>query len=344
MRTRPSPLRRTTLVRRLAVLLTALAAVLGLAAPAHAGEGPLPRLHITGTYVTGISSGGFMASQLQVAYSGTFQGVGVFAAGPYYCGKGALVTGVIACGTGLLSTDPEGIEQIARRWSAEGRIDPVGNLTGKPVYTYHGTKDPLVRDRVSDEGVQFYRDFGARVRYHDTDPAGHGWPTPNAQLDCGTTFYPFLINCGNDPQGEMLTHWLGSVNPPSAVQTGTLGAYDQDRYVPGGWAQWYSMGGKSYLYTPDSCALGAPCKLVVALHGCLSDDKFVGDRFARESHLNEYADTNDLVILYPQADISVARANPQGCWDWWGYTGSDFAQKSAPQMRAVLNQVHALGG
>ncbi|MFD5505684.1 hypothetical protein ACFWJS_39480 [Streptomyces sp. NPDC127061] len=86
-----------------------------------------------------------------------------------------------------------------------------------PVYTYHGTKDPLVRTSVSDEGVRFYRDFGARTAYHDTDPAGHGWPTPNAPLSCGTTFYPFLINCGNDPQGEMLGHWLGQVNAAAAT-------------------------------------------------------------------------------------------------------------------------------
>ncbi|MET7898139.1 extracellular catalytic domain type 2 short-chain-length polyhydroxyalkanoate depolymerase [Streptomyces mirabilis] len=325
-------------------LITTLAALSGPAAPAQASDPGLPRLNITDTYVTGISSGGFMASQLQVAYSGTFKGVGVFAAGPYYCGKGGIIEGLIACGTGLISTDPEGIEQIARRWSAEGKIDPVSNLSGTPVYTYHGTKDPLVRESVSDAGVRFYRDFGARTAYHNSDPAGHGWPTPHAPLPCGTTFYPFLINCGDDPQGEMLSHWLGSLKAPAATQSGTLSRHDQDRYVPGDWAQWYSMGSGGYLYTPTACAAGAPCKLVVALHGCLSDNKFVGSRFARESHLNEYADTNNLVILYPQTDISLLRGNPQGCWDWWGYTGSDYAQKSAPQMRTIVNEVHALGG
>ncbi|MCT9112004.1 PHB depolymerase family esterase [Streptomyces mirabilis] len=76
----------------------------------------------------------------------------------------------------------------------------------------------------------------------------------------------------------------------------------------------------------------------------LSDNKFVGSRFARESHLNEYADTNNLVILYPQTDISLLRGHPQGCWDWWGYTGSDYAQKSAPHMRTIVNEVQALGG
>ena len=47
-----------------------------LAAPADASSSALPRLDITGVYVTGVSSGGFMATQLQVAYSGTFDGAG----------------------------------------------------------------------------------------------------------------------------------------------------------------------------------------------------------------------------------------------------------------------------
>lgn len=38
--------------------------------------------------VSGISSGGYMAGQLGVAYSGTFQtGFGVFAAGPFDCAR-----------------------------------------------------------------------------------------------------------------------------------------------------------------------------------------------------------------------------------------------------------------
>jgi poly(3-hydroxybutyrate) depolymerase len=37
--------------------------------------------------VSGISSGGFMAVQLHVAYSSLFKGVGVVAGGPYYCAQ-----------------------------------------------------------------------------------------------------------------------------------------------------------------------------------------------------------------------------------------------------------------
>ena len=86
------------------------------------------------------------------------------------------------------------------------------------------------------------------------------------------------------------------------------------------------------LYTPPACASGAPCKLVVALHGCLSGQYLLGDKFPDLANLDTYADTNNLEILYPQAIASVAPYNPEGCWDWWGYDGPDFAVKSAPQM------------
>src|SRR5271170_5081606 len=68
-------------------------AVPASAVPASASAGPalLPQLDITGVYVTGVSSGGFMATQLQVAYSGTFDGAGIIAAGPYDCGQGNVI-------------------------------------------------------------------------------------------------------------------------------------------------------------------------------------------------------------------------------------------------------------
>ncbi len=343
------PARLPRLRRAVRVLAAATASValasFSLATPAQASTPGLPHLNITGSYVTGISSGGFMASQLQFAYSGTFKGAGIFAAGPYNCGNGHLLELATQCSTDLTGLDVGELADTATRWSDAGKIDPVSNLAGKPVYTYHGKLDPLVSIPVSDAGVDLYQRFGANNRYHWDDYAGHGWPSPAGFLPCAATAYPFLVNCGDDPQGEMLTHWLGGVNAPNTgTPAGTLRWYDQDRYVPGGWGQFYSMASSSLMYTPPSCAAGAPCKLVVALHGCASDTTFVGDNFPKFSYLDNYADTNNLVVLYPQTSISVVRGNPQGCWDWWGFTGSDFAVRSAPQMRAIVNMVHSLGG
>jgi hypothetical protein len=34
--------------------------------------------------------------------------------------------------------------------------------------------------------------------------------------------------------------------------------------------------------------------------------------------------------------------NPQGCWDWWGYTGHDFLTRDALQIRAVRKMLDTL--
>lgn len=91
----------------------------------------------------------------------------------------------------------------------------------------------------------------------------------------------------------------------------------QNSYVPGGSARALSMDSTGRLYAPPTCAYGAPCTLVVALHGCLSAQQLLGTAFAEKGNL----DTNNLVVLYPQAV-------------WFGSTGSDYAVRSAPQMTA----------
>jgi hypothetical protein len=326
---------------RAALPAAAVLATIAIAVPASGSPAGLLPLDITGVYVTGVSSGGFMATQLQVAYSGVFDGAAIIAAGPYDCGQGT----VIDFATCDIGASLPALERQAVTWSAEGLIDPVSNLASKPVYVYHGTLDPVVNDLVSDSGVDFYRFFGATVEYRYRDPAGHGWPTPQGTVPCSLTSPPFLINCHDDPEGEMLTHWLGSVNPPNTrTADGTLSSFDQNLYAPGGNAPALSMDNTGLLYTPPACASGAPCKLVVALHGCLSGQYLLGDKFPDLANLDTYADTNNLEILYPQAIASVVPYNPEGCWDWWGYDGPDFAVKSAPQMITIMNMVHALGG
>ena len=45
---------------------------------------------------------------------------------------------------------------------------------------------------------------------------------------------------------------------------------------------------------------------------------------------------------YPQVDTSSSPDNEYGCWDWWGYTGRNYAHKSAPQMKAIMAMLKRL--
>ena len=64
------------------------------------------------------------------------------------------------------------------------------------------------------------------------------------------------------------------------------------------------------------------------------------ERFHRDAGYNRWAEANQMLVLYPQVNKSAA--NPYGCWDWWGYSGSHYADKSAPQMKAIMRMTQRL--
>jgi hypothetical protein len=63
------------------------------------------------------------------------------------------------------------------------------------------------------------------------------------------------------------------------------------------------------------------------------------------------ADSNDLIVLYPQAQGTDGGAtqNPDGGWDWWGFTsmnarGADYYTRGAIQIQAIHDMLARLGG
>jgi len=54
------------------------------------------------------------------------------------------------------------------------------------------------------------------------------------------------------------------------------------------------------------------------------DRKIIGDKYVRHAGYNEVGELNDIIIIYPQA--TPTPVNPQGCWDWWGYTGAMYGK------------------
>ncbi|ANZ34764.1 hypothetical protein BBK82_00390 [Lentzea guizhouensis] len=334
-------LRNVFLALAAATGLAAASLTISLAAVPAPQPGTLDRYDITGTYVSGLSSGGFMANQLHVAYSGVFQGAGIFSAGAYDCAQNSVATALNACmDTFTPRKTPAELEQLTRTRASAGTVDPVQNLSGDPVWLFHGNADQTVDRAVNDDLATYYRDFGARVVYNNNSAAGHAWVSPIGPNSCGSTASPYVNNCGTaDPVREMLGHLVGSVAAPATSLTGKLVQFDQGRYAPGGNAAAISMGREGFAYVPRACESG-PCKLMVTLHGCYQYFGLVGNALMDKGYLNEYADTNGMIVLYPQA--TTMTGNPRGCWDWWGYQSAQYPLKSGPQMTAVVAMVKAL--
>lgn len=104
------------------------------------------------------------------------------------------------------------------------------------------------------------------------------------------------------------------------------------------------MGDRGLLVVPADCASDEPCRVHVAYHGCRQGIGCVGDRVARDAGYNRWPDTNRIVVLYPQVKKSLTWPyNPRGRWDWWDYSGSNYASRDGLQISAINRMLAALG-
>lgn len=289
--------------------------------------------------VSGISSGAYMAGQMHVAYSGLVHGAALLAGGPYYCAEGSVTQGIGACMKGG-SIDTGKLAAQARVLAANGDIDPVVNLADDPVWIFIGTEDEQVHADVARAAAAFYRALNADadVTLVDNVEVVHGMPTLSTGNDCSTFATPFLQACDYDAAGELLAKLHGDLTARTDA-SGELVSVPQ----PGGPDA--GMLEEAFLYVPAECARGERCGLHVAFHGCSQSSAFVGDAFAAGAGYNEWAEANRLLVLYPQVGSSkIAPMNPYGCWDWWGYTGEDYATKHGEQPAVVKATADLLAG
>lgn len=311
------------------------------AVPPAAHSAPLPALKVDASTVTvsGLSSGGYMATQLHVAWSSVFKGAGVVAAGPYYCAQGLAALATTRCLTRDSAPPVGALVATAKTWAAAGRIDPLSNLSSSKVWLFAGTKDSVLVPALGADLRRFYEAFvpTANIVVRTDVPAEHGMPTDDFGSACAHRGLPFINDCDVDGAGELLRHLLGTLQ---ARNDGALGGrfveFDQHEFI----AADEGMASTGWLFVPQACATSAGCRLHVVLHGCGQNAQSLGDTYVKRTGYNRWADSNRIVVLYPQTSSDALNA----CWDWWGYTGADYAQKSGPQVGAIVAMVERLAG
>ena len=349
---------------------TARAAGLLLAALVLAGAGaaraqaPLARYDVDpgGITVSGISSGAYMAHQMHVVHSATINGAALFAGGPYACAGDEFPWSTWRATNVCMNFQDlapflgppdvaDSLAAIATR-AKDKRIDDPRYLARARVYLFSGTDDTTVPRAVVETVAALYGHFlpADAIEFKKDLPAGHAMITArfgNAQ--CGVTAPPFLNACDYDGAGAALSWLYGALKPP-ATATGQLLAFDQREF--GGGQSSTGMGPTGYLYVPKACAEGAPCRLHVAFHGCQQTVAQIGDAFIAHAGYNEWAEANDILVLYPQAavveesamGVTVAWPNPKGCWDWWGFTGPGFDVRDGVQIQAIKAMIDRMTG
>ena len=311
-------------------------------------------------FVAGISAGGFAAVQMHIAHSSTFKGAAIYAGGVYWCaGVGGAATALANCGGETLPTNQASYnstlaasEAYLETQSSLGTIDPMSNLSRQPVYLWSGTQDEIVNPLEMVDLQSEYLRYGANVRFDNTFPAAHGWESPQCELDCGTSGSPYMVRCSAngavyDSVKTWLTMFLGPLAPRNKGKLqGSLMTFDQTEF---GASPNVALSPTGSIFVPKSCMQGRACGFVLALHGCLQQSALIGNRWVTEAGINEWADTNSLIVLYPDTIATSAPnpTNPNACFDWWGYSNQvdpNYALKSGVQMSILYSMVQRVTG
>jgi len=334
--------------------------------------------------ISGLSSGAFMTVQLHLAHSSLFAGAGIIAGGPYRCVESFrdpsleaedayTLNALYICMTPLTpGTGPKAgfLAGLARSTAAAGKIDPIRNLADDRLYIFTGTKDTVVNSPVVQATRDFYLNLGvpaSQILFINNRPAGHSILTSNIEDSDEDANQPPYINYGGFMQSHaILDQIYPGLKPPSQQLSGELIRFEQAPFA-GGDAASVSMAKFGYAYIPDAVRQGATARGVhIALHGCKQGYSYVnfangladianqppyGNRYITTTGYNHKADSNDLIVLFPQAtgDDTNKAQNPDGCWDWWGYTAAnpkepDYYSKDAVQIRAIYNMLERLCG
>lgn len=318
--------------------------------------GDLPSLNINASTLTlsGISAGGAMAVQFQIAFSRIVKGVGTIAAVPYMCAQvGGAIT-ALNCMSKPYQIEADDLMAYISTYAAAGLIDDPSYLKGHMSMVFSGASDSVVLQGTVRVVDQMYARLGVRSRYQSYNiSAEHAWVTHTYGKHCGYLGEPYINNCDHDFGGEFLTKAFAAIGhaaplaPRGPASRSNLFKFSQATY---GASPLVSMDTIGFVYVPTACqsGLGEKCHLHVNFHGCgqqrsafslLEEDMYVSN-----TGLNEWAEANNIVVLYPQTVAALVPANPKGCFDWWGYTNLLFAQKGGVQMHIVREMIRSIGG
>jgi hypothetical protein len=332
--------------------------------------------------VSGLSSGAFMTVQLHLAYSASFAGAGIIAGGPFRCAESFRQAAVLAqdayvqgalyiCMNPLTPhTGPnaERLARLARETAASGQIDDVKHLADDRIYIFTGSADKVVYSDVVARTRHFYELLGVdpqNIFYDDSVAAGHAILTDNPEdspLEANQP--PYINRAGFFQSHDILRHIYGMLKPPSEKLSGRFIRFDQTEFFDS--EPRASMSEFGYAYVPRAVEDGAAARVHVALHGCKQGYAYVnyvngrpdstnqppyGNRYITTTGYNHIADSNNMIVLYPQAQGTDGDGtqNPDGCWDWWGYTSPsphqpDYYSRNAIQIKAIHGMLERLGG
>lgn len=194
-----------------------------------------------------------------------------------------------------------------------GYIDDVANLKDDRVYLFSGSGDTVVDPKVMHSLQTYYNYFvepSAIVADFNVN-AEHCFPTLSYGEACATLSSPYIGKCQFDGASSALTTLYGeNLKAKTSMVSANLKSFSQDSYYT---SKSSSLDTKGYIYVPTACQNGATCSLHVSFHGCLQTQADIDNDYATKIGMNEWAESNNIIVLYPYAKKSYSMpSNPNG--------------------------------
>jgi len=275
-------------------------------------------------------------------------GMGGLATPPYYCAEGQEGIALSYCMAEPMFISVSNLVNKAKSFASKGEIDDLSNLANSTVWLESGLLDSVVKSLSVKKAQEFYMNFmpATRTSYIHNLSAEHCWITDSYGNDCDYLGSPYINNCNYDAAGALLTAIYGPLAPAVSPLADNIVSFQQALYVPSGSTlKKLSLADTGYAYVPTKCQnlTDGACKLHFAFHGCLMSTIDIGEIFITNSGLNNWAESNKIIVVYPQAVPSnLFPNNPNSCWDWWGYTNQKYATQQGPQIQFIKNIIDDL--
>jgi len=306
---------------------------------------PLGPYKVSDVTVSGLSAGAYMAVQMHVAYSSVVNGSAIFAGGPFYCAKANLMYAEFQCMmVSMGEPDVAQLVTLTQTDATKGLVDKTSNMKDDRVYLFSGKDDSVVDPKVMKSLQTYYQSFvdvSNIVADYNLD-AEHCIPTLDYGESCSRLSSPYIGKCNFDGAGAAFETLYGTLNAAVTPVAKNLMSFSQTPFFSGTKT---SLGDTGYIYVPTACQSGTTCRLHVSFHGCEQTLDDIDNAYAAEAGFNKWAESNNIIVLYPYAKKSSVPSNPNGCFDWWAYTDANYGTNEGVQMifaRELIKEVSGL--
>jgi len=298
--------------------------------------------------ISGISAGAAFTVQYEIAHSAKVRAAGVIAGLPFYCAGSSGVGGAYECMDDPSLINVNELNDIVSLYASAGDVDATSNIKSHAVMLFSGLIDTVVNHGAMEALQTQYTALGVTnlITYFNYT-AEHAWITNYAGNSCSSLGSPYINNCGLDFAGEFLQQAFKQMSLPFNTNRGTFNSanllqFSQTSFGANELSN--SMDNIGYYYVPSGCSSSSnnTCHIHVNFHGCTQGESSLGTEYVTYTGLNEWAEANNIIIVYPQIVANSLLENPNGCFDWWGYAGSTYATKSGTQMKVVESIIETI--